>query len=318
MQLAESQSPSTTESEQRNGAPHTMNSLEKTPLKRPHRIALVNIEPKIKNTAYMQISTYHKQHGDSVEWYSPLFHREYDRIYCSSLFTFTKKNMVTPNMICGGTGFNVKSHLPPEIEKCELDYSIYPNCITSYLWFSRGCFRQCPFCVVPTKEGSLQPCSPKNLNPNGKYISVMDNSPTANPKFYEAVEYLEKLDQPVDFQCGIDARIFTDKQGEALCRLRHWKQIRTAWDNPKDDLTQKLERMIQHFGKSRIMVYVLIGYWSTQDEDLMRVQHIRDLGLDAWVMPYNKQDPYQKAFERWANRHANCEWKDYQHGSWKP
>jgi len=44
---------------------------------------------------------------------------------------------------------------------------------------------------------------------------------------------------------------------------------------------------------------------------------IRELGLDAWVMPYNKKDLYQKAFERWCNRHAGCSWKEYQHGAWK-
>lgn len=29
-------------------------------------------------------------------------------------------------------------------------------------------------------------------------------------------------------------------------------------------------------------------------------------------------DPYQKAFERWCNRHVGCEWHEYKHGSWKP
>jgi len=277
------------------------------------KIALVNLEPKIENTAYMQISRYHKDQGDSVEWYSPLFHREYDKIYCSSLFQFTSKRMITPDMVVGGTGFNVRSHLPPEIERCDLDYSIYPDCKTSYLWFSRGCFRNCPFCVVRTKEGSLHSVEPKNLNLNGEYVSVMDNSPTANPKFFDVVEYLLKLGQPVDFQCGIDARIFNDKQGDALSRLQYWKQIRTAWDDPRDDLVPKFEAMIQHFGKYKLMIYVLIGFWSSREEDLFRVQKIRELGMDAWVMPYNNMDPYQKAFERWNNRHISCEWKDYKY-----
>ena len=281
------------------------------------KIALVNIEPKIENTAYMQISRFHKDEKDLVQWYSPLFRKEYDRIYCSSIFQFTNKSIVTPEMVCGGTGFNVTSRLPKEIEDSCLDYSIYPKCETSYVWFSRGCVRRCPFCVVPTKEGKIESVEPKNLNSKGKYISVMDNSFTANPKFYQSVDRLEKLGLPVDIQCGIDARIFTDKQGEALKRLHHWKQIRTAWDDPRENLSPKLEHMAHVFGKSRIMVYVLIGYWSTPEEDLMRVQEIQRLGLDAWVMPYNKQNPYQKAFERWANRHAGCEWSEYEHGTWK-
>lgn len=281
------------------------------------RIALYNLESKVENTALMQISFYHKKLGDQVEWYSPLFHNEYYKIYCGSLFSFSDKRTVTSNMICGGTGFNITSRLPKEIEECDLDYSIYPKCETSYLWFSRGCFRECPFCVVPTKEGMIRPIEPKNLNPNGKYVTVMDNSFTANPLFYDAVEYLKKIGQPVDIQCGIDARIFSEKQGESLKKLRHYKQIHTAWDDPREDLTDKLKLMAGCFGKSNIQVYVLIGYWSTREEDLRRVEIILSLGLDAWIMPYDKRDPYQRAFERWCNRHANCDWKDYECGSWK-
>jgi len=277
------------------------------------RIALVNIEPKIENTAYMQISRFHKDKGDSIEWYSPLFHREYGKIYCSSLFQFTSKKIVTHDMICGGTGFNVCLRLPSEIESCDLDYSLYPSCKTSYLWFSRGCFRNCPFCVVPTKEGLLHPVEPKNRNPNEKYISVMDNSPTANPKFFDVVEYLVKLGQPVDFQSGVDVRTFSDKIGEALARLRYWNYFHTAWDNPREDLIDKFEHLMQYIPKSRIMVYVLIGYWSTPEEDLYRVTELRKRGLSPWVMPYNSKDPYQKAFKRWCNRHPGCEWKDYKY-----
>lgn len=103
------------------------------------KIGLWNLEPKIENTALMQVSQYHKQQGDQVEFYSPLF--EYDKVYVFSLFSFTKKPVLKSNMVAGGTGFNVCSRLPEEIETCPLDYSIYPKCKTSYLWFSRGCIR---------------------------------------------------------------------------------------------------------------------------------------------------------------------------------
>ena len=265
----------------------------------------------------MQVSQYHKQQGDSVEFYSPLF--SYDKVYVFSLFSFTKKPLLKENMVAGGTGFNIRLRLPKEIEECDLDYSIYPNCKTSYVWFSRGCFRKCPFCVVPIKEGRLDGATPKNLNPKATKISVMDNNFTAlsNILFFDAIAYLKKVNLPVDFQCGIDARLTDEYKWEAMKQLRIYKQIRTAWDDPKTDLTYGLNKMAKVFGKSKIMVYVLIGYWSTPEEDLQRVLKIRELGLDAWVMPYNKQEPYQKAFERWNNRHVGCAWKEYSHGSWK-
>lgn len=283
------------------------------------KIGLMNLEPKIENTALMQISNFHKGHGDSVEWYSPLFYDDYDHIYGSSLFTFTKKPVLKPKMVVGGTGFNACSKLPPEIESSNLDYSIYPNCKTSYIWFSRGCNNHCPFCIVPTKEGKLTLEVPKNLNPNASRISVMDNSFTQLPKdaFHRAIMLLEDLGYPIDWQCGIDCRIVDEDKWNAIRGLRRYKQLRTAWDNPRENLLSNLEIMGDFFGKSALMVYVLIGFWSTPQEDLYRVKVIQKLGLDPWVMPYDKKDPYQRAFERWANRHAGCEWQDYEYGSWK-
>jgi len=282
------------------------------------KIALHNLEPEVINTAMMQISQFHKQKGDSVEWYSALFHHSYNKIYCSSIFDFSNKDSVTSDMVCGGTGFigfeedfNVLTRLPPEIEKCDLDYSLYSNCHVSFLWFSRGCINNCPFCIVPKLEGKIHSVIPKKLNSNGKVIYVMDPNFFANPKYPETIRLLIELGQPVDFQQGIDARIFTPEHGKALDLLQIHKQVRTAWDNPKDDLTKQFKLMMQFIPKSKIMVYVLIGYWSTPQEDLERVMKIRELGLDAYVMPYNKQDPYQKAFTRWNNRHVGCEWEDY-------
>jgi hypothetical protein len=281
------------------------------------KIGLWNLEPKIENTALMQVSQFHKEQGDHVELYSPLF--EYDKVYVFSLFSFTKKSVLKSNMVAGGTGFNIRSRLPKEIEQSNLDYSIYPNCKTSYVWFSRGCFRKCPFCVVPIKEGRLDGAIPKNLNPKATTISVMDNNFTGLDRilFSIAMDYLKKVNLPVNFQCGFDARLLNKEKYEEIKQLKIYKQIRTAWDDPREDLTYGLTEMAEVFGRSKIMVYVLIGYWSTPQEDLYRVTKIRRLGLDAWVMPYNKKDPYQKAFERWNNRHVGCSWQEYTHGSWE-
>lgn len=37
------------------------------------KIGLYNLEPKIVNTAMMQVSTYEKERGNGIEMYSPLF-----------------------------------------------------------------------------------------------------------------------------------------------------------------------------------------------------------------------------------------------------
>ena len=279
-------------------------------------IGLVDIEPKIFNTALMQIAFYHKQKGDTVDWWSPLTDKQFDHVYCSSLFDFTDKPEVPERAICGGTGFDIGSRLSKAIESCNLDYSIYPKCKTSYIWFSRGCVRDCPWCVVREKEGRWHQINWKNLNPNGEYITVCDNSFfDRNIRWWQPMGCLKEWGQPVDFH-GIDVRTINEAQCLALNGLKHYKQIKIAWDNPADEhvVLDGIARLIKYVKPYKIMCYVLIGYYNAPDSDLYRVETLRKLGIDPFVMPYNKKDLYQRAFARWVNHKAifnSCKWEDY-------
>lgn len=279
-------------------------------------IGLYNLEPKINNPAMMQVSQYYKDRGDKVWEYHPLFN--YDKIYAFSLFDFTDKQFVTDEMITGGTGFDITSRLPPEIEASDLDYSLFPKCDYSIIWFSRGCFRKCPFCVVHQKEGDIHPVKPKNLNPNGKFIKVMDNNFFANPEWRSAVSQLQEWNQPVDFQ-GFDIRIFDEEQGEAINSLKHHHQFKFAWDNPKQNLDDKIELLLDYVKPSKLMCYVLIGFWSTEEEDLHRVMHLWDeYKIDAFAMPFDKHERYQKDFARWCNNKLifkTRSWEEYKNGN---
>jgi hypothetical protein len=277
-------------------------------------IGLYNLEPSIVNVAMMKVSTYHKSLGDHVEKYNHL--TTYDKIYAFSIFDFTDKSYVTKDMICGGTGFNVTSKLPAEIDACDYDWSLFPDCDYSIIWFSRGCIRACPFCMVSKKEGYIKSVAYNNLNPNGTYIKVTDNNFFANPEWRKAVEQLKVWDQKVDFQCGIDLRIFDDEQGKALKELKLTRYIHVAWDNPRDDLIDKIKLLSKYVNKYRIICYVLIGYWSTPEEDMYRIMELKKLKIDAFVMPFNKKDKYQKAFARWVNHKAifrTVAWEDYKY-----
>lgn len=280
-------------------------------------IGLYNLEPHIVNTAMMQVSRYHKDQGDNVHIYSPLFHDTYDKVYAFSIFDFTPKTYVRKDMITGGTGFDIQSRLPLEIEDCDYDWSLYPECDYSIVWFSRGCIRNCPFCVVRKKEGHIHPVAPKNLNPNMKFIKVMDNNFFANPNWRSAVDQLVEWNYPVDIQ-GFDIRLFDDEQGEALNKLKHYHRIKFAWDNPKENIDDKIESLLNHVSYSNLMCYVLIGYWSTEEEDLMRVHHLYDeYKINAFVMPYDKFDKYQLNFARWCNNKVlfnTRTWDEYKSG----
>ena len=280
------------------------------------KIALLNLEPKINNTALMKISQYHKDRGDNVEMYIDFFRNHYDKIYCSSLFDFTNKGNIPENAVCGGTGFDIKKKLPKDIDDCDLDYSIFPDCKSSYVWFSRGCIRNCPFCIVRKKEGYIKQVKPSNLNPNGNLIEIMDNNFFANPEWKNSEKYLDKWQQSINFNSGIDVRIFEPEQALFINKYKI-KRVHTAWDDPKIDLIPKFKELIKHIKPYKIMAYVLIGFDSTPEEDLMRVTKLWELKIDPFVMPYNKKDKYQKRFARWVNHKAvfkTVEWKNYNQG----
>ena len=262
------------------------------------------------NIPLMKIAGYY----DDVEWYNPMF--QYDKIYMSKVFDFTedyKYPLNADEIYKGGSGYDLDTKLPKRIENSELDYSIYPNCNYSMQFFSRGCIRNCPFCIVQQKEGNIQPVEPMKLNPKGKYIEILDNNFFANPKWEKAVNQLLELGQPVNFH-GIDVRILTEKQAHYLNKLNHKKQIHIAWDNPREDLIPKFKKVTNWIKPYKLMCYVLIGYWSNKEEDLYRVKKLDELGIDPFVMPYDKSDNYQRNFARWVNMKAvfrSVSWEDY-------
>lgn len=54
------------------------------------RIGLIDVDGhNYPNLPLMKISAWHKQQGDSVEWYEPLFSGHMDYVYMSKVFSFT-------------------------------------------------------------------------------------------------------------------------------------------------------------------------------------------------------------------------------------
>lgn len=284
------------------------------------KIALYNLEPKIVNSAMMQVSAYHKNKGDQVYTYYPVLHDSYDRVYAFSIFTFTPKKYIKKDMIVGGTGFGPTIKLPEEIEEAPYDWSLYPDCDYSIAWFSRGCIRNCPFCIVREKEGYIHSVKPKNLNPNGKFIKVMDNNFFANPEWRQAINQLQEWNQKVDFQ-GVDVRLLTKEQCQALDSLKHYHQIKIAWDLPEIDLRKKLKQITDWIKPSKLLCYVLTGFNSTPKQDLERVEYLRSIDIDPFVMvyrdfnnPQHKRSQFNISFARWVNKKElfkTCSWNEF-------
>ena len=206
------------------------------------KVSLVDVDSKIPNLALMKVSAYHKARGDEVNFYGPLFDKP-DVVYASKLFNFTPEYGYYPDcdIIRGGTGYGIKTRLPPEIESMFPDYSIYDCSVIEKrrkvgeyaLGFtSRGCIRNCPFCVVPEKEGKLQVVGDIYSFWSGqKYLMLLDNNFTATPfeHFITICQQFRKHKIKVNFQ-GLDIRLLTDDHARILAKVSLWKQMHFAWD----------------------------------------------------------------------------------------
>ena len=65
------------------------------------------------NLALMRLSAWHKQQGDTVEWWNGF--ERYDRVYMSKVFTFTQDfntAVAADEVITGGTGYKDYRNLP--------------------------------------------------------------------------------------------------------------------------------------------------------------------------------------------------------------
>lgn len=288
------------------------------------KIGLIDVDGhNFPNLALMRISAYHKAKGDEVEWWWTDF-IHYDIVYMSKIFSddYTQdipEPLNADRVIKGGTGYAIRlvdgkevfdkekhRDLPPEIEKCFPDYSIYPQFDFAVSMTSRGCPRGCAFCHVAEKEGR---CSVKVGNVsdfwNGqKEIKVLDPNITACKDKRELMAQYRETGAILDFTQGLDIRLLSDADIEDINHMRI-KYLHFAWDNPREDLKSKFEYFAKNFRRNSDIgtVYCLTNFNSTMEENLYRIYTLRDLGYKPYVMVYDKVHAPKEVrrLQRWCN-----------------
>ena len=280
------------------------------------RIGLIDVDGHhYPNLALMKLSAWHKARGDTVEWWWGW--GQYDRVYMSKVFdeTYTPdipEPVNAAEIIKGGTGYGLDNQLPDEVEHIYPDYSLYPEMTkdTAYGFLTRGCPRGCHFCIVAGKEGrrSVKVADLSEWWRGQKNIVLMDPNILACPDHMELLGQLADSGAWVDINQGLDCRLLTEQNIEAINRLKI-REIHFAWDYMSEskavlrglELYAGLAKRKPHgqYGT----VFCLTNYDTTMEENLYRIYTLRDMGYDPYVMIYDKPHAPReiRLLQRWCN-----------------
>lgn len=279
-----------------------------------NRIALVDVDGRnFPNLALMKLSASHKAQGDAVEWYSPLFSRP-DRIYASKVFSFTPDFQDyaagDPEPIRGGTGYDPAVKLPDEVERTLPDYSIYPDWTSALGFLTRGCIRNCPWCIVPKKEGGLQEVDDiERIAAGRKSVVLLDNNFLAADEEFvrEQLEKAARLGLRLDFNQGLDARLVRFWNAKLLARCRWMRFIRFSCDTMEvlHEVRAAVEVIRGAGYRGEFFCYMLVQ--DDLEDAEYRLRELVKLKVTPFAQPYRdfsgkaETTKAQRDFARFAN-----------------
>lgn len=222
----------------------------------------------------------------------------------------------------GGTGWDDYSKkpykitkLPPEIETFDNPQATYEMYDIDYgIGFStRGCHVGCSFCVVPKKEGLVEyadtPVS-RLVNPRSKHLILMNNNSLAHGSFMEDIGEIKARGLSIHWDQANDITLITPEIAEALASVNYRsfdgkrKELFFAFDlmikRKRDPITgqpvsfdmlkvvPEKVKMLNYYGipSNHLTFYMLMGFNTTEEEDLARVECLRELDCDPYPMVF--------------------------------
>lgn len=169
----------------------------------------------------------------------------------------------------------------------EIDPILFHNPLATFT--TRGCPNRCPWCIVPKIEPEFQ----EILNFRPAPVVCDNNFLAASRAHQDRVVHELGLFDHVDFNQGLDARLFTPEAADLLGHLR--VKVRFGFDSPAmesvvaDALKLARERTSKDLG-----VYCLIGFNDTPAEARARLELVRSWGVRPTPMRYQPIDTPEK------------------------
>lgn len=244
---------------------------------------------RFPNLACMKISAWWKSNGANVQLkcdYNNL--QKYDKVFISKVFTDTPIDngvLELSNVEYGGTGFfyDKAPKLPQEIEHIMPDYNLYNDwvkgCINngakeseftyyrdySIGFLTRGCFRQCEFCVNKNyKKCETHSNVLEFYDSTRQKLCFLDDNFFANSSWYDIIQEVKAIGKPFQFKQGLDERLLLDKHIHEIMTWKYDGDFIFAFDNIEDSelIESKLKRIFELYPnfKKRMKFYVFCGF----------------------------------------------------------
>lgn len=258
------------------------------------RVLLIDVDSTIPNLALMHISTHEKMQGNRVSFY----YQAPQKVYASIVFRQNRDAAAMlpylyPNaeIDIGGPGVDLHKTLPDEVNNLMPDYSLYPGWKSDLGFTSRGCGRNCYFCIVPKKEGKwhINQHPSEFHQPGHKSIVLMDNNILWDKDwFFTVSDWILEKDMRVDFNQGLDLRLVDPDIAKRISELKPIDTWHFAFDslNYKDDVIKGLT-MLKNAGvdiRHKVNVYVYLHDDNSVLDALERCQILREIGTLPYIM----------------------------------
>lgn len=227
------------------------------------------------------------------------------------------------NILVGGTGFFFAHapNLPEEIEHHMPDYHLYDMWIegevskaqeeavrtnkefnrkrfllqfkeyTDYSigFMTRGCFRKCQFCVNQKYDHVFRHSNLEEFyDSERRKICLLDDNFLGGPDWRNILNELIAIDKKFKFKQGMDERLLTDDRCQILFSAKYDGDYTFAFDNVSDyELIHEKLKMIRRYTQStNIKFYVLVGFESTNENDIENMWKRVELLLHYQCLPY--------------------------------
>lgn len=224
----------------------------------------------------------------------PMIRPDADEVHISIAFSWDLKEgrrlamawrQYYPEVIIGGPAFNSKynSFTPGEYIKQGVTFT------------SRGCNNQCPWCLVPKREGRLKEIKIKPGN-----IIQDNNFFQCSQRHISSVVDMLKHQRAIQFTGGLDSRLLTDPIAVQLRDL-NIRQLFFACDTNRSlKSLEKARLKLNGFTLNQLRCYVLLAYnGETMSEATERLESVLRLGFLPFAQLYQPEEKYIEYSKEW-------------------